>query len=96
MTVDIDTDSITGSKTVTPNSNTTTERLAPPPDVQCILRDQLLQRWGVLSTVARRLRKSQEYVRLVYYGQRHSRAVERALRRRGLHTFGSITQERHV
>lgn len=46
-------------------------------------RQWLLEHWGVISQVANNLRVSPQMVRMVYWGVRRSRSIERALRRRG-------------
>ena len=47
-------------------------------------RELLLDHWGTLQAMARRLRVTHEMVRLVFWGRRRSGRIERALRRRNL------------
>lgn len=47
-------------------------------------RELLLDNWGLISAMARRLKVSPTFVSAVFWNRRRSARVERALRRRGL------------
>jgi hypothetical protein len=47
-------------------------------------RELLLENWGVLSRIAKRLGNTPQFVRDVFWGRRRSARMERVLRRRGL------------
>jgi hypothetical protein len=58
-------------------------------------RAWLREHWGLISEVANNLNVSPQFVRLVYWGERRSERVERALRRRGACLCGHERNIKH-